>query len=157
MVETATFGGGCFWGVEEHFRMLPGVLETSVGFMGGTTKNPTYKEVCTDKTGHAEVVHIIFDPEKVPYEILLEKFFTCHNPTQVNRQESDIGTQYRSVIFYHSDEQKNKAFKVIEDLNKQGMYRKKIATAVEPASIFYPAEEYHQKYLSKRGLKSCEL
>lgn len=157
MKEKATFGGGCFWGVEESFRTIPGVLDTQVGFMGGKTGNPTYKEVCTDKTGHAEVVHLIFDPDKISYQALLETFFKIHNPTQLNRQGPDVGTQYRSVIFYHTEEQKSQAELMIKSLENSGKYSKKIVTVIEPASSFYPAEEYHQKYLFKRGLGSCGI
>lgn len=157
MTEKATFGGGCFWGVEEHFRTMPGVLKTQVGFMGGHSENPTYKEVCTDKTGHAEVVHLVFDPDKISYQTLLDEFFKVHNPTQLNRQGPDSGTQYRSVIFYYSEDQKSLAVNMIETLEKSGKYRQKIVTVAEPASSFYPAEEYHQKYLYKRGLGSCGI
>jgi peptide-methionine (S)-S-oxide reductase len=157
MEETATFGGGCFWGIEEHFRTMHGVQSTSVGFMGGQTENPSYKDVCMHKTGHAEVVHIVYNPEHISYEDLLNAFFKIHNPTQLNRQGPDRGTQYRSVIFYHSDKQKKAAVKAIETLEKRGRFNKKIVTAVEPASPFYPAEEYHQKYLFKRGLGSCGI
>lgn len=157
MTENATFGGGCFWGVEEHFRTMPGVLKTQAGFMGGHSENPTYKEVCTGTTGHAEVVYLVFDPNKISYQTLLEEFFKVHNPTQINRQGPDVGTQYRSVIFYHTEKQKSLAADMIETLEKSGKYRQKIATMVEPASSFYPAEEYHQKYLYKRGMGSCGI
>jgi len=157
MKERATFGGGCFWGVEESFRTIPGVLETQVGFMGGKTADPSYKEVCTDKTGHAEVIHLIFDPERISYQELLKTFFNIHNPTQLNRQGPDVGTQYRSVIFYHSEDQKFLAESTIKALEKEGKYSRKIVTTVEPASTFYPAEAYHQKYLFKRGLGSCGI
>ena len=146
-MEKATFGAGCFWGVEDSFQKIKGVISTTVGYMGGKTKNPTYEEVCTDKTGHVEVVQIIYDPLIVSYEKLLEIFWSIHNPTQLNRQGPDIGTQYRSVIFYHSEEQKQ-----IAEPSKQkqlAKYKKEIVTEITPAKEFYPAEEYHQKYLEK--------
>ena len=151
----ATFGGGCFWGVEENFRELNGVLETAVGFMGGD--NPiTYDESHTDTTGHAEVVHLQYDPEKVSYEELLKVFFENHDPTQVNRQGPDIGTQYRSVIFYHDEEQKESAEKYKKELQESGKYgASAIATEITPAKEFYIADEHHQKYLFKRGVKTC--
>lgn len=157
MEERATFGGGCFWGVEEHFRTTEGVIRTEAGYMGGHLDNPTYREVCTDQTGHAEVVHIVYDPNRTSYKILLDHFFTVHNPTQLNRQGPDVGTQYRSVVFYHSPEQKLMAENMIRDLDVSGKFKNKIVTAVEEASTFYPAEEYHQKYLFKRGLESCGI
>jgi peptide-methionine (S)-S-oxide reductase len=157
MEERATFGGGCFWGVEEHFRTMEGVIRTEAGYMGGHLDNPTYREVCTDQTGHAEVVQIVYDPNSISYKILLDHFFTVHNPTQLNRQGPDVGTQYRSVIFYHSPEQKLTAENTIRDLDASGKFKSKIVTAVEEASTFYPAEEYHQKYLFKRGLESCGI
>lgn len=151
--QTATFGAGCFWGVEETFRTLKGVKETAVGYMGGTTKNPTYEDVCTDKTGHAEVVQILFDPQEISYEKLLAIFWQNHDSTTMNRQGPDVGEQYRSVIFYHSKEQENIALKSKEVQQKKMV--KKIVTIVVPAETFYPAEEYHQKYLMKRGLNVC--
>ena len=151
--ERATFGGGCFWQTEEDFREVPGVKETSVGFMGGKVENPSYEQVCTEDTGHTEVVHIIFDPEKITYQKLLKRFFDVHDPTQVNRQGPDIGFQYRSVIFYHDDAQRKAAEEYIAELKKT----KNIMTALEPASAFYGADEYHQKYLYKRGLKTCQI
>ena len=157
MEEMATFGGGCFWGVEEHFRTMKGVVSTKAGYMGGHYKNPTYKEVCTDKTGHAEVVHIIFDKDKINYRQLLDSFFSIHNPTQLNRQGPDTGTQYRSVIFYHTPEQKSMAEEKISELGRSGKFKNKIVTTMEEASVFYSAEEYHQKYLFKRGLESCGI
>jgi peptide-methionine (S)-S-oxide reductase len=155
MTNVATFGGGCFWGVEESFRTLPGVIETAVGFMGGD--NPiTYEESHTDTTGHAEVVHLKYDPEKIFYEELLKKFFSLHDPTQVNRQGPDIGAQYRSVIFYHSGEQKRLAEKVKKELQDSGKYSPAtVATEISPAGVFYKADEYHQKYLLKRGKNVC--
>lgn len=157
MEERATFGGGCFWGVEEHFRTLKGVLSTEAGYMGGHLINPTYKDVCTDKTGHAEVVHVVFDIKIISFQDLLEVFFSIHNPTQLNRQGPDIGTQYRSVIFYHTPEQKSLAEKKIKDIGSSGKFKSKIVTTIEEATVFYPAEEYHQKYLFKRGLESCGI
>jgi peptide-methionine (S)-S-oxide reductase len=155
VIDQATFGGGCFWGVEETFRVLNGVLETSVGFMGGP--NPiTYEESHSDTTGHAEVVHLKFDPEKISYEELLKVFFENHDPTQVNRQGPDIGTQYRSVIFYHNDEQKTLAEKMRNELQDSGKYSPNtIATEITPAKEFYIADENHQKYLMNRGVKTC--
>ena len=156
-IETATFGGGCFWGVEEAFRELKGVVETAVGYMGGNFNNPTYEDVCTDETGHAEVVQIRYNPSIVSYEKLLEIFWNSHNPTTLNRQGFDIGTQYRSAIFCHTKEQGQIAKKSKEALEKSGKYGKKIVTEIVPASTFYKAEEHHQKYLMKRGAKSCHI
>jgi|SRR5579875_1975642 len=153
----ATFGAGCFWGVEAHFRQLPGVLDAAVGYEGGTLENPTYRDVCTDRTGHAEVVEIDYDPEKISYEQLLEAFFNLHDPTQLNRQGPDWGTQYRSVIFFHSPEQQIAALAFIERLTAEKRFPKPIVTQVEPAAKFWRAEEYHQRYLEKRGLASCHL
>lgn len=156
-MEQATFGGGCFWGVEAAFAEIPGVVETAVGYMGGTLENPTYKDVCTDRTGHAEVVHLTFDPAQVTYEQLLEKFFQFHDPTQFNRQGPDYGTQYRSVVFFHSPEQERAARDMIEKLNQSGQFGRKIVTRVDPAAMFWRAEDYHQKYLQKRGLSHCHI
>jgi peptide-methionine (S)-S-oxide reductase len=155
MSEKATFGAGCFWGVEARFGEVPGVLETAVGYSGGHTVNPTYKDVCTDETGHAEVVELTFDPTKVPYEELVRLFFQLHDPTQLNRQGPDYGTQYRSAIFFHSPEQQATAERVKQEM--QQFIRGKIVTVIEPAQTFYRAEEYHQKYLEKRGLKQCHI
>ncbi len=155
MEEKATFGGGCFWGVEARFREFKGVKSTRVGYSGGTTKNPTYKEVCSNTTGHAEVVEVIYDPEKLNYNDLLEIFFEVHDPTQVNRQGVDVGIQYRSVIFYHTEEQKHLAEKKIHELNESGIFRKPIATQLVPATTFWKAEEYHQQYHEKNGRVSC--
>ena len=154
-LKSAMFGAGCFWGVEETFRTLPGVKETAVGYAGGKTKDPTYKEVCTDKTGHAEVVHIEFDPAKTSYQKLLDVFFSSHNPMTLNRQGPDVGTQYRSVIFYYSPEQKKLAEATIARLTKEKRFPRPIVTALEPAPPFYMAEDYHQKYLMKRGKNAC--
>ncbi|HLK15855.1 MAG TPA: peptide-methionine (S)-S-oxide reductase MsrA [Fimbriimonadaceae bacterium] len=151
----ATFGAGCFWGVEEAFRTLPGVVRTSVGYLGGTLENPTYKDVCTDRTGHAEVVEIEFDPEKVGYGSLLDMFWSIHDPTQKNRQGPDFGSQYRSAVFFHTPEQE--AIATASRAAAQARFSRPIVTEITPASTFYPAEEYHQQYLLKRGLPSCHL
>lgn len=153
----ATFGAGCFWGVEELFRTTEGVLETSVGYMGGATDNPTYKEVCTDSTGHAEVVQVEFDPELVEFGTLVDIFFENHNPTQLNRQGPDVGSQYRSVIFYEDDAQKAVAEEKKADLIASGRFKKEIVTAIDPVAAYWPAEDYHQKYLLKRGMTSCHI
>lgn len=155
--EKATFGAGCFWGVEATFRRTPGVTATRVGYAGGHTVNPTYHEVCTDETGHAEVVEVTFDPSKVSYDALLDIFWDNHNPTQVNRQGPDWGSQYRTVIFFHSPEQEAAARASRERLEKSGRFNKPIATQIEPAPAFYEAEDYHQQYLEKRGLASCHI
>ena len=153
--EKATFGAGCFWGVELTFRQIPGVVDAAVGYEGGHTERPTYKDVCTDTTGHAEVVEVEFDPAKVKYEDLLRVFWENHDPTQVNRQGPDFGKQYRTVIFFHSPEQEAIAKKSKADLEASGRFRKPIATVIEPAQTFWRAEEYHQRYLEKKGLGSC--
>jgi peptide-methionine (S)-S-oxide reductase len=153
----ATFAAGCFWGVEAAFRQVQGVLETTVGYSGGDYDSPSYKDVCTGKTGHAEVVRVKFDPERVSFEELLEVFWSEHNPTTKNRQGWDIGTQYRSAIFYHDDEQKALATESRDRLEASGKYRKPIVTEITQASEFYPAEEYHQRYLEKRGLATCKI
>lgn len=157
MIEQATFGAGCFWGVEETFRKLPGVIETAVGYMGGTTENPTYEQVCTDRTGHAEVMQVTYDSEKISYEKLLEIFWNSHNPTTLNRQGPDVGTQYRSAIFYHTPQQKEIAEKSKEELEKSGKWKSPIVTEITPAQNFWKAEEYHQKYLMKRGEDACHI
>ena len=154
-MEKATFGAGCFWHVEEAFRHLKGVLSTTVGYTGGTLKNPTYEDVCTDKTGHAEVVELTYDPEKITYEELLRVFWDIHDPTTKNRQGPDIGTQYRSTIFYHSPEQKTAAELSKKELEQSRKYSKKVVTEIIEATMFYPAEEYHQHYLAKHGLAAC--
>ena len=156
-MEKATFGAGCFWGVELTLQQMPGVIETAVGYAGGARDNPTYKDVCTGNTNHAEVVELTFDPAKISYEQLLNAFFTLHDPTQKNRQGPDWGTQYRSVIFYHSPEQQQTAQAVIDRLTKAGTFSKPIVTQVIPAETFWRAEEYHQKYLEKRGQRSCHI
>jgi peptide-methionine (S)-S-oxide reductase len=157
MEEKATFGAGCFWGVEAAFRKLPGVISTTVGYAGGSTENPTYQDVCTDRTGHAEVVQVEFDPAKVSYRQLLDLFWQSHDPTQLNRQGPDAGTQYRSVIFYHSTAQKKEAEESRTELKNSGKYQKPIVTEISPAPAFYVAEDYHQQYLEKRGLAACHL
>lgn len=154
-LEIATFGAGCFWGVESEFRKIEGVTGTSVGYMGGHLENPTYKQVCTDRTGHAEVVQIEFDPTKVSYETLVDTFFRLHDPTQVNRQGPDVGSQYRTVVFAHSEQQAKVAEQIKRKLDDAKTYPRPIATNIEPAKTYYRAEEYHQQYLEKRGLASC--
>jgi len=156
MAEKATFGAGCFWGVEEAFRKIKGVEKTTVGYMGGTLKNPTYEDICTDKTGHAEVIQIEYNPNKVSYEELLEIFWELHDPTQLNRQGPDYGKQYRSVIFYHDEKQKKIAEISKDKLIKSKKYSKPVVTEITRADEFYKAEEYHQKYLEKHGLKACK-
>jgi peptide-methionine (S)-S-oxide reductase len=155
MTEIATFGAGCFWGIEAAFRRVPGVLDAIVGYSGGKTANPTYKDVCTDETGHAEVVQVTFDPAKLSYEKLLDAFWSMHDPTQVNRQGPDFGSQYRTAIFIHSPEQEAAAKKSKAALDASGKFRRPIATEITPAGTFYRAEEYHQRYLEKRGAASC--
>ena len=157
MSEIATFGAGCFWGVEAAFRRVPGVLDAVSGYSGGHTENPSYKDVCTDRTGHAEVVQVTFDPLKVTYEQLLDIFWKIHDPTQVNRQGPDFGTQYRTAIFYHSPEQEAAARKSKQALEASGTLRRPIATEITPAGPFWRAEEYHQRYLEKRGAESCHI
>jgi peptide-methionine (S)-S-oxide reductase len=154
-MEKALFGAGCFWGVEETFRTTEGVVDTKVGYAGGHVEKPMYRQVCTDKTGHAEVCLVTFDPEKISYEKLLGVFWSCHNPTQVNRQGPDYGKQYRSVIFTYSDEQKATAEKSKAALAESGKYDRPIATAIETAPTFWPAEEYHQRYYEKKGGGAC--
>lgn len=155
--QLATFGAGCFWGVEELYRTLPGVIETAVGYEGGITENPTYEDVCSHTTRHAEVVQVTYDPEHVSYEKLLEIFWNNHNPTTRNRQGPDIGDQYRSVVFFHNDEQKRLAELSKQALEKQQRFPNPIVTSIEPAQTFYKAEEYHQQYLAKNNIGSCHL
>jgi len=157
MAEIATFGAGCFWGVEAAFQRVPGVLDTAVGYTGGHTESPSYQDVCTDETGHAEVVQVTYDPAKVTFEQLLQVFWGIHDPTQLNRQGPDVGTQYRTAIFFHSPEQEAVAKKSREALEASGKLRRHIATEITPAGKFYRAEEYHQKYLQKRGAASCHF
>jgi peptide-methionine (S)-S-oxide reductase len=153
----ATFGAGCFWGVEEEFRKVPGVRDTAVGYSGGRLENPTYEDVCTDRTGHAEVVEVEYDPARVSYETLLDVFWNGHNPTQLNRQGPDVGTQYRSAIFFHTPEQEAAARASKERLEKSGRFPRPIVTEISPAQRFWRAEDYHQRYLEKRGLGSCHV
>lgn len=157
MTQKATFGAGCFWGVEANFREVDGVIDAISGYEGGHTANPTYKDVCTDKTGHAEVVEVEYDPARVSYEKLLDLFWNSHDPTQVNRQGPDFGTQYRTVIFFHTPEQERAAREAKAKLEASGRFKRPIATAIEPAQAFYRAEEYHQQYLAKRGLRHCHV
>lgn len=157
MTEIATFGAGCFWGVEAAFRRLPGVVDVAAGYSGGHMPNPTYKDVCSHTTGHAEVVQVTFDPRKISYDQLLDLFWQIHNPTQVNRQGPDVGTQYRSAIFVHSPEQKAIAEKSKAALAASGKFQRPIATEITTAGPFYRAEEYHQKYLEKHGAASCHF
>ena len=154
--ELATFGAGCFWGVEARFRAEDGVLEATSGYMGGQP-DPNYQAVCTGTTGHAEVVQIKFDASKVSYETLLKLFFEMHNPTTMNRQGPDIGSQYRSVVFFHSDDQAKAASQAIEALDQSGRWPQPVVTQVQAATLFWPAEEYHQRYLEKHGLGFCSL
>jgi peptide-methionine (S)-S-oxide reductase len=154
---TATFAAGCFWGVEATFRDVKGVTDTEVGYTGGDVPNPTYEEVCTGETGHAEAVRVNYDPEVVTYEELLDVFWGCHNPTTRNRQGPDVGTQYRSVIFYHTPEQEEAARASKKELNESDAYDRPIVTRIRPAETFYRAEEYHQQYLEKQGGISCGL
>ena len=157
-LEKATFAAGCFWGVEAEFRQVKGVKSTQAGYSGGEMPNPTYEDVCSDKTGHAESVEVTFDPKKVSYEKLLDVFWNNHDPTQVNRQGPDFGTQYRSVIFYHSEKQRKMAEESKQKLQKSEKYKgRKIATEIVAAQPFYRAEEYHQQYLEKRGLSTCHI
>jgi len=153
----ASFGAGCFWGVEVRFREIPGVIDTQVGYQGGDYDNPSYEDVCRGDTGHAEVVEVRFDPEQVNYRQLLDVFFEMHDPTSLNRQGPDVGTQYRSAIFYHSDEQKTQAELARAELDASGQFKSPIVTEISAATRFYPAEEYHQRYLEKKGLSSCAI
>ncbi|HXT87537.1 MAG TPA: peptide-methionine (S)-S-oxide reductase MsrA [Verrucomicrobiae bacterium] len=153
----ATFAAGCFWGVEEAFRHLKGVTSTTVGYTGGAKENPSYKDVCTGTTGHAEAVEVEFDPAQVSYRELVAAFFQNHNPTTLNRQGPDVGAQYRSAIFYHDAEQETEARESIAALEKSGIFKRPIVTQVVPAGPFYRAEEYHQQYLAKRGAASCHF
>ncbi len=154
---TATFGAGCFWGVEDVFLKTPGVTDTAVGYMGGSVEHPSYEQVCTGRTGHAEVVQLEFDPAQIPYEKLLEIFWQIHDPTTLNRQGPDVGSQYRSVVFYHDPQQQAAATELKERFQAGGRFRRPIVTAIDPASTFWRAEEYHQKYAQKHGGASCHL
>lgn len=153
----ATFAAGCFWGVEANFRQLAGVLSTRVGYTGGDFANPTYQDVCSDRTGHAEAVEVEYDPARISYDQLLNVFWENHDPTQLNRQGPDWGTQYRSAIFFHDPEQERAAHSSKEQLEKSGKFRKPVVTQIVPAVTFYPAEDYHQQYLEKRGLAACHI
>lgn len=153
----ATFAAGCFWGVEDAFRQVRGVTSTTVGYSGGTKRNPTYKEVCTGTTGHAESVDVEYDPNQVSYPDLLAVFFQSHDPTTLNRQGPDIGTQYRSAIFFHDAEQEAAAREAKAALEKAGAFKRPIVTEILPASDFYRAEEYHQQYFEKQGIRSCHI
>lgn len=153
----ATFGAGCFWGVESFFREVPGVIDAVTGYAGGVADNPTYKQVCTDTTGHAEVVQVEYDPKKVSYDRLLDVFFANHDPTTINRQGPDFGTQYRSVIFTHTPQQQEAAEARKAALNKSGKFKKTIVTAIEPFRNFFRAEEYHQRYFEKNNMPSCHV
>ena len=154
-VETGTFAAGCFWGVEAEFRQVAGVKATTVGYTGGSTREPTYKDVCSGRTGHAEAVLVEFDPSRVTYDQLLEVFWNSHDPTQMNRQGPDVGTQYRSAIYFHDPAQESRA-QASRDA-AQGRFKKAIVTEITPASEFYPAEDYHQQYLEKRGMVACRV
>ena len=156
-MKKATFGAGCFWGVEGEFRRVPGVVITAVGYMGGAFENPTYQDVCSGTTGHAEVVRVEYDPSQVSYDDLLNVFWTIHDPTSLNRQGPDRGTQYRSVIFFHDAEQQAAALASKQKLEQNRTYQRPIATEITPASTFYRAEEYHQRYLEKQAQPRCTI
>jgi peptide-methionine (S)-S-oxide reductase len=154
-LQMATFAAGCFWGVEEAFTKKKGVKSTRVGYIGGNLPNPTYEDVCTDRTGHAEALQVKYDPKEISYEELLDLFWSIHNPTTKNRQGPDIGSQYRSIVFYHTPEQERIAKKSKQELDDSNKFQNKIVTEIVPASTFYPAEDYHQKYYQKIGGGSC--
>jgi len=156
-IQKATFGAGCFWGVEATFKQLKGVISTSVGYMGGTLENPSYQNVCTDETGHAEVVEVTYDSAVISYDELIDVFWKIHDPTTLNRQGPDVGTQYRSVIFYHDLEQESKAKASKERLQRSGTYKRNLVTEIVPVSKFYRAEEYHQQYFEKHGISHCKF
>jgi len=156
-LKKATFGAGCFWGVEAAFRRVPGVVDAAVGFEGGKTERPSYRDVCSHRTGHAEVVEVDYDPGQVSYEELLDVFWSIHNPTTRNRQGLDFGSQYRTVIFYHDEEQHRAAVASKEALDASGEHRRKVVTQIVPAAPFWRAEEYHQRYYDKEGISSCEI
>lgn len=155
--ETATFGAGCFWQVEVAFRNVEGVVDAAVGYMGGQVANPTYEAVCTGATGHVEVCQVAFNPEVVSYDQLLDAFFDCHDPTQLNRQGPDVGTQYRSVVFAHDERQRQAAEAAVARRDQSGAHDRPVVTSVEPAATFWPAEDYHQQYLVKRGVATCRI
>jgi peptide-methionine (S)-S-oxide reductase len=156
-MDKATFAAGCFWGVEAAFRKVPGVLDAKVGYTGGTLANPTYEDVCTGMTGHAEAVQLDYDPVQVSYEALLEVFWGIHDPTSLNRQGPDVGSQYRSAIFYHTPAQESAALSSRDREQERGRHRRAIVTQIVPAGEFFPAEEYHQRYLEKRGASHCDM
>ena len=157
-MELATFGAGCFWGVESAFRQIPGVTDVKVGYEGGALVNPTYRDVCSDRTGHAEVAQVTFDPAKASYDRLLDAFWNMHDPTTINRQGPDVGTQYRSVIFTHSPEQEAAAKASLAKQSASGRFKRPIVTQIVPAATFYPAEEYHQRYFEKQGIEpTCHI
>ena len=153
----ATFGAGCFWGIAAAFRQVPGVISTSVGYMGGTLDEPSYRQVCTGRTGHAEVVQVTYDAERLSYDDVLAVFWDNHDPTTRDRQGPDVGTQYRSAVFFHDDDQAAAARRSIEELEASGRLRRPVVTEVTPAATFWPAEDYHQQYLEKRGLSTCRI
>jgi len=155
--DTATFAAGCFWGVQAAFDEVKGVAQTTVGYTGGYTEKPAYKDVCSDRTGHAEAVQVVFDPAVATYEQLLDKFWSIHDPTTLNRQGPDFGSQYRSDIFYHSSEQQAAAFASREKLEKARRFPRPVVTEIVPAATFWPAEEYHQKYFKKHGGGACHI
>ena len=157
MSELATFGAGCFWGVEQAFRRQAGVLDAIVGYAGGATESPTYHDVCADRTGHAEVVQVEFDPARIAYGKLLDLFFSMHNPTLLNRQGPDVGSQYRSVIFTHSPQQQAEAEAAKQRIDAAGFFPKPVVTQIQPAPPFWPAEDYHQRYFEKRGGGACHI
>ena len=157
MLKKATFGAGCFWGVEIEFRRVQGVVSTAVGYMGGAFENPTYRDVCSGTTGHAEVVQVEYDPSQVSYDELLDRFWSIHDPTSLNRQGPDIGTQYRSTIFFHDADQQAAALASKQKLDLNRTYQRPIATEITPASTFYRAEEYHQQYLEKQAQPRCTI
>jgi len=156
-MEKASFAAGCFWGVEATFRQVKGVVSTAVGYMGGTLENPTYEDVCTDRTGHAEAVEVVYDPNQVSYDSLLKVFWENHDPTTLNRQGPDAGTQYRSAIFFHTPEQEAAAKASKEKLEQAHVFKRPIVTQIVPAAEFWKAEDYHQQYLEKRGLAHCTI
>ncbi len=156
-MKKATFGAGCFWGVEAAFRQVPGVLLTAVGYSGGTLENPTYRDVCGGRTGHAEVVEVEYDPGRVSYEQLLDVFWENHDPTTLNRQGPDVGEQYRSAVYFHDADQEAAARGSKQELEKSGRHRRPVVTEITAAAPFWRAEDYHQQYLEKRGLASCKI
>jgi peptide methionine sulfoxide reductase msrA/msrB len=155
--DEAIFAAGCFWGVQNYFDQVPGVIGTEVGYIGGHVDNPTYEQVCTHQTGHAEATKVMFDPARVSYQTLLKHFFRMHDPTQLNRQGPDVGDNYRSAIFYKNDHQKQQALKIIEELSRSSKYKKPIVTTIEKATTFWLAEQYHQKYTQKTGIGACHI